>query len=78
MVSKRTDVSHSNYANAGDTTGAHGFSSSSSTWYYTTFQVVSGDRIEFSVTGSDYGMMTEGDQGKLSFQGTRYLSFERN
>lgn len=78
VVSKRTDVSHSHHGNAGDITGAHGFSSSSSTWYYTTFQVLSGDRIEFSVSGSEYGMLAEGDQGKLSFQGTRYLSFERN
>ncbi len=43
-----------------------------------TFQVESGDRMEFSVTGSEYGMLAEGDTGKLSFQGTRYLSFERN
>ena len=27
--------------------------------------------------GSDYGMLVEGDIGKLSFQGTRYLGFER-
>lgn len=78
VVSKRAEVSHSQYANAGDITGAHGFSSSSSTWYYATFQVASGDRLEFSVSGSDYGMLAEGDHGKLSFQGTRFLSFERN
>lgn len=63
---------------AGDATGAHGYSTSASTWYYVTFQVESGDRMEFSVTGSEYGMLAEGDCGKLSFQGTRYLSFERN
>ncbi len=32
----------------------------------------------FTVSGSDYGMLVEGDIGKLSFQGTRYLGFERN
>lgn len=58
--------------------GAHGYSTSSSTWYYVTFQVESGDRREFSVTGSEYGMLAEGDTGKRSFQGTRYLAFERN
>lgn len=78
VVSKRTDVSHSHHANAGDVTGAHGFSSSTSTWYYATFQVESGDRIEFSVSGLEYGMLAEGDCGKLSFQGSRYLRFERN
>lgn len=30
-----------------------------------------------SVPGSEYGMFAEGDEGKLSFQGTRYLGFYR-
>ena len=77
VVSKRTEVSHHNHANAGDVTGVHGYSTTSSTWHYVTFQVESGDRMELSVTGSEYGMLAEGDVGKLSFQGTRYLSFER-
>ena len=78
VVSKRLDVSHHSHANAGDMTGAHGYHSTSSTWYYVTFQVESGDRMEFSVSGSEYGMLAEGDRGKLSFQGTRYLSFDRH
>ena len=49
-----------------------------STRYFATFQVESGDRMELTVSGSDYGMLVEGDIGKLSFQGTRYLGFERN
>ena len=48
-----------------------------STDYYVTFQVESGDRIEFEVTGIEYGMLVEGDRGKLTFQGTQYLGFER-
>ena len=48
------------------------------TSYYVTFQVESGDRMELSVDGSDYGLLAEGDSGKLTFQGTRYLSFERS
>lgn len=78
VISKRTKVSNSNHANAGDITGAHGYSSSSSTSYYITFEVESGDRMEFSVSGSDYGMLAQGDYGKLSFQGTRYLGFARS
>lgn len=78
IVSKRINVSHHRHANAGDATGAHGFSTTSSTSYYVTFQVESGDRMEFKVTGSEYGMLAEKDTGKLSFQGTRYLSFERS
>ena len=48
-----------------------------STWYYATFQVESGDRMEFSVAGTEYGLLAEGDRGYLTFQGTRYLGFER-
>lgn len=46
--------------------------------YYITFQVESGDRMEFEVNGQEYGMLIEHDKGKLKFQGTRYLGFERN
>lgn len=42
-----------------------------------TFQVESGDRMEFHVSGEEYGLLIEGDFGDLSFQGTRYLSFVR-
>ena len=72
-----TDVSYHRHANAGDMSGAHGFHTTSSTTYYVTFQVESGDRMEFHVSGSEYGMLAEGDTGRLTFQGTRYLSFER-
>ena len=70
VVTKRNQVSHHNHA--GDSTGCH-----TSTSYYVTFQVESGDRMEFHVEGNEYGMLVEGDRGKLSFQGTRYLGFER-
>lgn len=46
VVAKRTDVSHSSTPNAGDPTGAHGYHTSTSTSYYVTFQVESGDRME--------------------------------
>ena len=45
--------------------------------YYVTFQVDSGDRMELLVPGNQFGLLIEGDHGKLSFQGTRVLSFER-
>lgn len=77
VVGKRIDVTHHQHANAGDQTGAHGYHTTSSTSYYVTFQVESGDRMEFSVGGAEYGMLIEGDRGRLSFQGTRYLGFER-
>lgn len=49
----------------------------SHTTYYATFEVQSGDRMELGVNGTEYGMLVEQDLGLLSFQGTRYVSFER-
>lgn len=52
--------------------------SSARTLYYVTFEVESGDRMEFKVSGEEYGLCSEGDEGRLSFKGTRYVGFERN
>lgn len=70
IVAKRTNVSHHHRA------GEH-MHGSTYTTYYVTFQFESGDRMELCVNGDEYGMLTEHDYGKLSFQGTRYLGFER-
>ena len=56
---------------------ANSHMSHSSTWYYATFQVESGDRMELSIPDRDYGYLVEGDRGSLAFQGTRFLSFNR-
>lgn len=77
VTSKRQNTSYHNHPNAGDASGAHGFHTTADTVYYVTFQVESGDRMELTVTGREYGMLAVGDEGKLSFQGTRYLEFER-
>ena len=70
VVSRRTAVSHHHHGNEMHHTHT-------STSYYATFQVESGDRIEFAVPGAEYGMLAEGDRGTLAFQGTRYLNFHR-
>ena len=77
VVSKRMNVSQRHVPVAGDTTGAHGYYTDPLTSYYATFEVESGDRLELGMDGRDYGMLVEGDTGRLSFQGTRYLGFER-
>lgn len=77
IVAKRQNTTHNNQPNASDISGAHGFHTISSTSYYVTFQVDSGDRMELSVSGSEYGVLAEGDKGQLTFQGTRYLTFDR-
>ncbi len=75
LVTKRTDVHHHHHHHTGDT---HHHMSTSSTTYYATFEVLSGDRLEFTVRDTEYGQLVEGDAGKLTFQGTRYLGFERS
>ena len=46
--------------------------------YYVTFQLENGERLELPVKGTEYGMLSESDHGKLSHQGTRYHGFERD
>lgn len=53
------------------------YSQNSMSRYYVTFQFESGDRTEFSMTGREYGMIADEDFGTLTFQGNKYLSFER-
>ena len=74
IVAKRTNVSHHHHHNHSGTGMHH---TTHSTTYYVTFQVESGDRMELHVAGHEFGMLIEGDRGMLTFQGTRYLSFER-
>lgn len=42
-----------------------------------TFELENGKRLELGVKDPEYGMLAEGDRGRLSYQGTRYLGFER-
>lgn len=72
VVSKRTNVSRDHHHH-----GNHAHLSTSTT-YYVTFEVQSGDRMEFMVKGKEYGQLVEGDRGNLIFQGTRYHSFDRD
>lgn len=72
VIAKRTNVSHHRHGGANN---HHHHSSSTS--YYVTFQVESGDRMELHLSGQEYGLLIEGDRGNLTFQGTRYLGFER-
>ena len=74
VITKRADVSYHHHHNHDMNAMSH---TTSSTTYYVTFQVESGDRMEFSVRDTEYGLLVEGDAGKLTFQGTRYLGFER-
>lgn len=70
VVAKRTEMHHFRGSD-GMRTGT------TSTTYFATFQVESGDRMELKLTGPQYGLLAEGDRGALTFQGTRYLDFQR-
>ena len=70
VLAKRHDVSR--HHSAGEHHHHHYHNS-----YFVTFEVPSGDRIELQLQGHEYGLLIEGDRGKLTFQGTRYLGFER-
>lgn len=74
VVSRRSDVT-GNMSNAGAGNGIQ--HRHVLTTYYVTFEVESGDRLEFLVPDREYGMVVEGDSGKVTFQGTRYLGFVR-
>lgn len=69
VISKRTQVKGRNNSNNN--------MNSTRTYYYVTFEVESGDRMELQVNGQEFGMLAEGDVGSLTFQGTRYQGFER-
>ena len=73
VIAKRTNVSHHHHHDAN-----HVGHTSTSTSYYVTFQVESGDRMELHMAGHQFGLLVEGDRGMLTFQGTRYLGFERS
>ena len=73
IVSKRMDISHHHRGGRNNSMNH----STSHTYYYVTFQVASGDRMELPVDGNEYGIMVEGDTGLLTFQGTRFLEFKR-
>lgn len=72
VAAKRADV-HMHHHMAGETM----HHTTSSTSYHVTFEVESGDRLEFQLPSRAYGVILEGDRGKLTFQGTRFLEFQR-
>ena len=55
----------------------HVWGDHSHTDYYATFQFESGDRLELEIPHDRFGYLVEGDRGKLTFQGTRFLEFTR-
>jgi len=74
ILSRRSEAYHSSDADPGDGIDTSG----TRTDHYITFEVESGDRMEFGVQGQEFGLLMEGDYGKLTFQGTRFKGFVRD
>ncbi|NOU72589.1 DUF2500 family protein [Paenibacillus sp. LMG 31458] len=51
--------------------------SSASTSYYATFEFEDRRRLELRVGREQFGYIVEGDQGTLTYQGTRFKEFSR-
>jgi Protein of unknown function (DUF2500) len=68
IIAKRTEVRGSMSDSVGST----------STSYYCTFELTTGQRLEHRIAGREYGLLAEGDEGILTYQGTRYRGFQRS
>lgn len=78
VVAKRMKVSgHGGTMAARNVSTMNTIHSSTYTQYFVTFELENGRRVELGVKDAEYGLLAEGDQGRLSYQGTRYLGFER-
>ncbi len=76
VVTKRMKVQGFGRTMAGRNT-VTGMGSSTYTHYFVTFELEKGKRLELGVKDAEFGMLAEGDQGMLTYQGTRYLGFEQ-
>lgn len=63
VISKRQEVS--------------GMNNMTSTAYFLTFEMDGQDRQEYQVSSKQYALIAEGDLGYLTYQGTRFIRFER-
>jgi len=79
VVTKRMKVTGHGHTMAGTNTAMNMSRMGSSTYttYFVTFELEDGSRLELGVKDGEYGLLAEGDQGMLTFQGTRYLGFEQ-
>ncbi len=49
-----------------------------STWYYASFQLPDGQRLELSLDGREYGQLAEGDSGILNWRDDIFEGLQRN
>ena len=77
VVTKRMKVQGFGRAMTGSSSAMRTMGGSTYTHYFVTFELENGRRMELGVKDSQFGMLAEGDRGTLTYQGTRYLEFQR-
>ena len=77
IVAKRMNVSGFGHTMMGRVSAMNQMGTTTRTRYFATFETADGRRLELGVKDREYGVLAEGDCGCLSFQGTRYLGFDR-
>ncbi|MBZ4663431.1 MAG: conserved domain protein histidine-rich [Caloramator sp.] len=70
VITKRTEISATMHTNPDIHHIAH-------TDYYITFENESGQRFQLKVGPTDYGLISEGDYGIVTYQGKWFKKFER-
>lgn len=73
LVAKRTEVRHHTHHTADN--HMHG---SSRTYYYATFETDTGQRFELTLSGKEFGLLSDGDIGELTYQGEWFKAFKRD
>lgn len=78
VIDKKENISRTQHPLNNDLTGASGFTTSTRTSYEVTFQLSGGERKTFTVERAVYELLLEGDYGTLTYQGPKYIGFERS
>jgi hypothetical protein len=74
VIAKRTKATQNQSGDA----NTHSVSRWTSYSYFVTFEYSNGQRKEFGIKESEFGVLIEGDRGTLTFQGSRYKGFARH
>lgn len=78
IVSKRTEIRSSGGSMSTQGSMHHHRRGHTYTRYFATFQLEDSSRIELQISAKDFGLIAEGDIGRLFHQGTRFHGFDRH
>ena len=78
VAEKHTDVTYQRHAVAGDISGGHGFHTIPTYRYTVSFETAEQGRVRLLTDKDAYDYLHEGDAGRLTYQGDRFLRFDNN